>query len=107
MMAMSAAQALARQIKEVVTPTIDKYRIQKLTEGVHPDYVKEETLTTETVYSAFLDGSMILFDAKVPTDGRIAFVNPVFYKTIKLDKNFVSSGERSGYRYQRSCWHDR
>lgn len=94
MMAMSAAQALARQIKEVVTPTIDKYRIQKLTEGVHPDHVKEETLTTETAYSAFLDGSMILFDAKVPTDGRIAFVNPAFYKTIKLDKNFVSSGDR-------------
>lgn len=94
MMAMSAAQALARQIKEVVTPTIDKYRIQKFTEGAHPDHVKEETLTTETAYSAFLDGSMILFDAKVPTDGRIAFVNPAFYKTIKLDKNFVSSGDR-------------
>lgn len=94
MMAMSAAKALARQIKDVVTPTIDKYRIQKLTEGVHEDHVKEETLTNETAYSAFLEGSMVLFDAKVPTAGRIAFVTPAFYKMIKLDKNFVSSGDK-------------
>lgn len=94
MMAMSAAKALARQIKEVVTPTIDKYRIQKLTEGAHADHVKEETLTSETAYSAFLEGSMMLFDAKVPTSGRIAFVTPAFYKMIKLDKNFVSSGDK-------------
>lgn len=94
MMAMSAAKALARQIKDVVTPTIDKYRIQKFTEGAHKDHVKEETLTTETAYSAFLEGSMVLFDAKVPIVGRIAFVTPAFYKLIKLDKNFVSSGDK-------------
>ena len=94
MMAMSAAKALARQIKDVVTPTIDKYRIQKFTEGAPADHVKEETLTNETAYSAFLEGSMVLFDAKVPTAGRIAFVTPAFYKMIKLDKNFVSSGDK-------------
>lgn len=94
MMAMSAAKALAREIKEVVVPTIDKYRIQKFTEGVHSDHVKEEILTNENAYSAFLDGSMVLFDAKVPTNGRIAFVTPTFYKMIKLDKNFVSSGDK-------------
>lgn len=94
MMAMSAAKALARQIKDVVTPTIDKYRIQKFTEGAHTEHVKEENLTNETAYSAFLEGSMVLFDAKVPTSGRIAFVTPAFYKMIKLDKNFVSSGDK-------------
>lgn len=93
-MAMSAAKALARQIKDVVTPTIDKYRIQKFTERAHADHVKQETLTNETAYSAFLEGSMVLFDAKVPTAGRIAFVTPAFYKMIKLDKNFVSSGDK-------------
>ena len=36
----------------------------------------------------------MLFDAKVPTAGRIAFVTPAFYKMIKLDKNFVSSGDK-------------
>lgn len=94
MMAMSAAKALARQIKEVVTPTIDKYRIQKFTEGADTSHIKKEKLTTETAYSAFLQGSMVLFDAKVPTSDRIAFVTPAFYKMIKLDKNFVSSGDK-------------
>ena len=94
MMAMSAAKALARELKEVVTPTIDRYRIAKYTAEALAAHTKEETLTTETAYSAFLEGSMGLFDAKVPTEGRIAFVTSAYYKAIKLDKNFVSSGDK-------------
>ena len=94
MMAMSAAKALARELKEVVTPTIDRYRIAKYTAEALVAHTKEETLTTETAYSAFLEGSMVLFDAKVPTEGRIAFVKSAYYKAIKLDKNFVSSGDK-------------
>ena len=94
MMAMSAAKALARELKEVVTPTIDRYRIAKYTAEALVAHAKEETLTTETAYSAFLEGSMVLFDAKVPTEGRIAFVTSAYYKAIKLDKNFVSSGDK-------------
>ena len=66
MMAMSAAKALARELKEVVTPTIDRYRIAKYTAEALVAHTKEETLTTETAYSAFLEGSMVLFDANVP-----------------------------------------
>ncbi len=94
MMAMSAAKALARELKGVVTPTIDRYRIAKYTAEALVAHTKEETLTTETAYSAFLEGSMVLFDAKVPTEGRIAFVTSAYYKAIKLDKNFVSSGDK-------------
>lgn len=94
MMAMSAAKALARELKEVVTPTIDRYRIAKYTAEALAAHTKEETLTTETAYSAFLEDSMVLFDAKVPTEGRIAFVTSAYYKAIKLDKNFVSSGDK-------------
>ena len=94
MMAMSAAKALARELKEVVTPTIDRYRIAKYTAEALVAHTKEETLTTETAYSAFLEGSMVLFDAKVPAEGRIAFVTSAYYKAIKLDKNFVSSGDK-------------
>lgn len=94
MMAMSAAKALARELKEVVTPTIDRYRIAKYTAEALAAHTKEETLTTETAYSAFLEGSMVLFDSKVPTEGRIAFVTSAYYKAIKLDKNFVSSGDK-------------
>ena len=82
MMAMSAAKALARELKEVVTPTIDRYRIAKYTAEALVAHTKEE------------EGSMVLFDAKVPTEGRIAFVTSAYYKAIKLDKNFVSSGDK-------------
>lgn len=94
-MAISAANALARQIKEVIAPTIDRYRIKKLFDNVQDGQSKKETLTNETAYSAFLDGSLILFDKHVPVDGRIAFVSPEYYKMIKLDKNFVQSGDKA------------
>ena len=61
MMAMSAAKALARELKGVVTPTIDRYRIAKYTAEALAAHTKEETLTTETAYSAFLEGSMVLY----------------------------------------------
>ncbi len=95
MMAMSAAKALAREIKEVVTPTIDKYRISKWVLNAPVNQVKQETITSDNAYSSFLEASMILFDAKVPTSGRIAFVTPAYYKCVKLDKNFVSSGDKA------------
>lgn len=94
MMAMSAAKALAREIKEVVTPTIDKYRISKWITNAPVNQVIEEVITNDNAYSSFLEASMVLFDAKVPTSGRIAFVTPAYYKNIKLDKNFVSSGDK-------------
>lgn len=95
MLAASAASALARQIQQVIVPTIDKYRIAKLVTSVHPDQLVEETLTEETAYSAFLDASMVLFDAYIPSNGRVVFVSPAFYKAIKLDKNFTQSGDKA------------
>lgn len=93
MMQISAANALARQLKEVIVPTVDRYRLAKLVENT-PN-TKEESLTSTTAYAAFLEGSMLLFDAHVPPEGRIAFVSPAFYKAIKLDKNFTQAGDKA------------
>lgn len=88
------AKALARELKEVVTPTIDRYRIAKYTaEALSSTYQRGDTYHRNSI-RAFLEGSMVLFDAKVPTEGRIAFVTSAYYKAIKLDKNFVSSGDK-------------
>lgn len=94
-MQISAANALARQIREVIVPTVDKYRLAKLTENALESNIKEETLSSTTAYSAFLDASMTLFDSHVPSDGRIAFVSPEFYKAVKLDKSFTSTGDKA------------
>lgn len=93
-MQISAASALARQIREVIAPTVDKYRLEKLAENALTDNIKEETLTSETAYAAFLDASMKLFDSHVPSEGRIAFVSPAFYKVLKLDKSFTGTGDK-------------
>lgn len=94
-MQISAASALARQLREVIAPTVDKYRLAKLVENAPEGNIKEETLTNTNAYAAFLDASMTLFDAHVPPDGRIAFVSPEFYKAIKLDKAFTSAGDKA------------
>ncbi len=94
-MQISAANALARQIRNVIAPTVDKYRLAKLAENALESHIKEETLSNTTAYSAFLDASMTLFDSHVPSDGRIAFVSPEFYKAVKLDKSFTSTGDKA------------
>lgn len=94
-MQISAASALARQLRDVIAPTVDKYRLAKLVENAPEGNVKEETLSSSTAYSSFLDASMTLFDSHVPPDGRIAFVSPEFYKAIKLDKAFTSIGDKA------------
>lgn len=93
-MQINAATALARQIKNVIAPTVDKYRLNKLFEKALDSNIKEETLTNTTAYSAFLDASMKLFDSHVPSNGRISFVSPEFYKNVKLDKNFTGSSDK-------------
>lgn len=96
MMANSASKALAREIEEVISPTIDKYRLSVLEDHAEASHIKEVAITTENAYQEFLDASATLFDARVPTIGRIAFVSPTYYKQIKLDKNFTKTGDK-GY----------
>ncbi|MEG1870344.1 MAG: N4-gp56 family major capsid protein, partial [Oscillospiraceae bacterium] len=79
--------------RDVIVPTVDKYRLAKLV--ANAPNVKEETLTAETAYAAFLEGSMILFDAHIPPEGRVAFVSPAYYKAIKMDKNFAQAGDKA------------
>lgn len=94
-MTLNAAKMLGKQIKEVIVPTVDTYRLGVLVREVKPEHVKEETITKTNAYEAFLDASVVLFDAHVPSEGRVAFVSPAYYKFIKLDKNFTSSGDRA------------
>lgn len=49
-MQISAANALARQIRDVIAPTVDKYRLAKLVENAPEANVKEETLSSSNAY---------------------------------------------------------
>jgi hypothetical protein len=92
-MANSAGLALNRQISEVIIPTVDMYRLSVI--AANADTVKLETITTDNAYSTFLDAQAVLVDKLVPVAGRVSFVVPEYYKLIKLDKNFVSVGDKA------------
>lgn len=91
-MASSAGNALQREIDEVITPTVDKYRLSKICSGAGA--VIEQEITSDNAYTMFLDATTILTENLVPVQNRIAFVTPNFYKCLKLDKNFVGSADR-------------
>ncbi|MDE6020167.1 MAG: hypothetical protein K2H01_04095, partial [Ruminococcus sp.] len=90
-MASSAANALKRQIDEVITPTVDKYRISKMVKGAGAVL----TPTTPSAYERFLDASVVLTENLVPADGRIAFVSPSYYRDLKLDPTFTGKADKA------------
>lgn len=93
MMTQEAGAALARQIDEVIVPTVDKYRLMKM--AVNSGGIGTGAITASNAYDAFLDGTVALTNAKVPVEGRIAFVGASYYKLIKEDDMFIKAGDLS------------
>ena len=89
--ALNAGSALARQLREVVMPEVDKYTYEKMAE--HAGNSKEETITNENAYTAITDGNEVLDEANVPVEGRVVTCTPTFYKMLKQDKNAVLETE--------------
>ncbi len=87
----NAGESLKRQIAEVLLPAVDIYRIQKLTEGAGTTEVGSTTKTN--AYEQFLTATEILSENKVPLAGRVALVNPTYYKFLKLDDTFVKNSD--------------
>lgn len=94
--AKQAGRALAREIDEVIVPFKDKQRLAKWAE-VAGETGQEVTGTpTKTnAYSLFLDMQEKLDNELVPTEGRIFYTAPAFYKAIKQDDTFIKSGDLS------------
>lgn len=90
-MSSAAGAALQRQLREVVIPEIDKYRLAAMAENVSAT----GEITSDNAYDAFLDGASAMINAMVPTDECVAFVSSNFYKCIKTDASFVRSGDAS------------
>lgn len=93
MMTKEAGKRLAREILNVVVPTIDAYRIGKAFAGA--GNTTTETVTSSNAYDCFLEAQAKLDDDKIPAGGRICYVTPQFYKKIKLDDAFIKAGDLS------------
>lgn len=90
-MTMEAGRALQREIDEIIVPHIDAYRLSKMVENAGA--TATGAITSKNAYDAFLDGVIALNTAKAPKQSRIAYVNPTFYKAIRLDESFIKPSD--------------
>lgn len=89
-----AGKALRREIDEVITPAKDIQRLAVWAdEAAYNENYGTGSITKANAYEKFLDGQIALDNNKVPTKGRIAFVNPSFYAKLKLDDSFVKASD--------------
>ena len=86
-------EVLARQLREVTIPEIEAYRLQVMCKAIVTNTQAIEQ--TKTVYEHFLEANEKLDEANVPQVTRVAFANPAFINALKLDPNFVKTGDLS------------
>ncbi|MCI8592917.1 MAG: hypothetical protein HFI88_11385 [Lachnospiraceae bacterium] len=86
--ALSAASALARQIREVAIPEVDTYTLGVICAGAgtKPAAV---ALTKDNIYGEIIKGSRELDNAEAPESGRVLLVTPDIYYIMKQCKDIV------------------
>ena len=88
--------ALKRQIEHVVVPEIDKYRLGAIVNGADQSgYVVNKDINRKNAYECLLDAFTKLMNDGVPMAGAVVYITPYFYKQIRLDSNFIKSGDLS------------
>ena len=86
--ALQAASALARQLREVTIPEVDRYVYAEMCDnaGQKPDAV---TLNETNIYETIIGNNKLLDDAEVPETGRVLLVTPDSYLLLKKDRNII------------------
>lgn len=85
---LQAAQALARQEREVVVPEVDSYvySIMCANAGSKPAAL---ALTADNIYIQILAASQALDDAEAPEVNRVLVVSPAVYTLMKQSKEII------------------
>lgn len=97
-----AGAAMSRQLREVVTPEIDKYRFQVWSQNAGQGAALAAP-TKDTVFGMLVDATAALDNKLVPQKGRILYCSVTFYKVLiqcseylaieKLGAKAVSKGK--------------
>lgn len=85
---LAAANALARQNREVVIPEVDAYTYGVMCQKAGHMPVAQE-LTVANLYPEILAASQALDDAEVPETGRVLVVTPATYALMKKCKDIT------------------
>lgn len=89
---LEAGSALARQMREVVIPEIDKYVYKVMCENAgHKPPATE--LTIDNIYDAIISANSALDEAEVPETGRVLLVTPATYLLIKKNPEITLETE--------------
>lgn len=85
---LAAASALARQVREVVIPEVDKYTygIMCAEAGVKPSAI---SLTETNIYDEIVKANETLDNYEVPETGRVLIVTPSTYTLMKKCKDIT------------------
>lgn len=88
LMIKNAGKAMSRQLREVVTPEIDKYRFEKWAEGAG---ITESiaTPTKDNVYGILIDSMAAMDDLLVPKKDRTLYASTEFYKALLQSEEFI------------------
>lgn len=93
----AATKALKRQIDEVVTPEIDKYRMEKWISGAGVT-TADGALDKSSVIKAIMTGGMTMSNALVPKKNRTLFIKESIFLHAKLADQVIGVdklGEKS------------
>lgn len=106
-----ANKCLKREIDEVITPEIDKYRLAKwvagngLTSGKSVLTSKDGVLTKANIVEKIFTANATMSDEKVPTTGRVLFIPELTFLKFKLadvvmggSDTLTAENIRRGYR---------
>lgn len=83
----AAGSALARELREVVVPTVDTYTYNVMVTGAG-NKAKAAALTKANVYTSILAGSETMDNAEVPDTERVLIVPPTTYTLLKQATEF-------------------
>lgn len=90
--ALNAGSALARQLREVVIPEVDKYTYAKMAAGAGKT-TDATAITKENAYEEITKATEYMDEKMVPVEGRVLTATPAFYTALKQDKNAVLETE--------------
>lgn len=78
----AAGKALRREIDEVITPTMDKYRLKKWAAGAGNIYTPAAAPTKNTLLGYIIDANALATEDLVPTENRTLFISVDWYKLL-------------------------
>lgn len=97
-MVKNAGEVLKLQIREQITPLVDKNVFAKVAAGATSKSQKV-VYAAAKAYENSLEANTYLDEAKAPIDGRVLFVTPEYYNAIKTEivKDTAAVSKASGY----------